>query len=162
MELGRLGLFSPDTRQEGRTLVPHQPDRRQRFRAPLDRYARCAQCASGFPILSPFRGIPFGSGARADEPFLQWMPIHRARENPNTIAEGLLRARSEKQPGGYLLEVLIPAEAMTGYDPEEHPRLGFTYAVVDRELGEQTLSVGSPFPYREDPGLWATLELLKS
>ena len=62
---------------------------------------------------------------------------------------------------GYMLEALIPAEALTGFDPAEHPRLGFTYAVLDRELGEQTFGVGSPMPYQEDPSLWATLELTK-
>ena len=59
------------------------------------------------------------------------------------------------------LDSLRPSvfKAITGFDPQEHPRLGFTYAVIDRELGEQTLTVGSPMPYQEDPSLWATLEL---
>ena len=48
---------------------------------------------------------------------------------------------------------------MTGFEPQEHPRLGFNYAIVDRELGLQTFSVGHPLPYDEDPSLWATLEL---
>lgn len=48
-----------------------------------------------------------------------------------------------------------------GYEPAEHPRLGFTYAVIDRELGEQTFSIGHPMPYDEDPSLWATLELVR-
>ena len=29
----------------------------------------------------------------------------------------------------------------------------------DSERGEQTLSVGSEFPYAEDPSLWQVLEL---
>jgi hypothetical protein len=33
------------------------------------------------------------------------------------------------------------------------------YAVIDRELGEQAFIGGNEFPYREDPSLWATLEL---
>ncbi|MHB8900556.1 MAG: hypothetical protein ACYC6Y_17525 [Thermoguttaceae bacterium] len=107
-----------------------------------------------------FVALPFGSGARADQPFLQWMPIHRARENPNLAGEGLLAARSEKRVDGYRLDLLIPAGALTGFDPSEHPRLGFQYAVIDRELGEQTLATGSPMPYGEDPSLWASLELV--
>ncbi|NLS95965.1 MAG: hypothetical protein GXX96_27835 [Planctomycetaceae bacterium] len=106
-----------------------------------------------------FVALPFGNGARADKPFLQWMPIHRARDNPNTIDDGLLQAHSQKHVDGYSLDLLIPAAALTGFDPDEHPRLGFHYAVLDRELGEQTLAAGSPMPYREDPSLWATLEL---
>ena len=71
----------------------------------------------------------------------------------------LLRVRSTKQPDGYTLEAMIPAEALTGFDPTDHPRLGFTYAVVDRELGWQTFTVGPEFPFVEDPSLWGTLEL---
>jgi hypothetical protein len=108
-----------------------------------------------------FVALPFGSGARADEPFVQWMPIHRCRENPNAVGEGVLQARSERVGEGYRLDLLISAGALTGFDPAEHPRLGFNYAVIDRELGEQTFAAGSPMPYREDPSLWATLELAK-
>ena len=77
------------------------------------------------------------------------------------MAAGLLQARSQVKADGYKLECFIPAEAMMGYEPGEHPRLGFTYAVIDRELGEQTFSVGRPMPYHEDPSLWATLELVR-
>ena len=107
-----------------------------------------------------FVALPFGSGARADQPFIQWMPIHRARDNPNTIHDGLLQARSERRIDGYVLDLLIPAAALTGFDPADHPRLGFHYAVFDRELGEQTFAAGSPMPYRDDPSLWATIELV--
>jgi hypothetical protein len=49
----------------------------------------------------------------------------------------------------------------TGFDTEEHSRLGFSYAIVDRELGWQTFSVGPEFPIQEDPSLWGTLELTR-
>jgi hypothetical protein len=61
---------------------------------------------------------------------------------------------------GYLLRAHIPARAITGFDPSEQPRLGFTYAVTDRELGWQTFTVGSEFPFPSDPTLWGSLELL--
>jgi hypothetical protein len=89
------------------------------------------------------------------------LPIHRAKELPHPVRQGLLQARCRLQTDGYILEAFIPAEALTGFDTVEHPRLGFTYAVIDRELGEQTFGVGSPMPYQEDPSLWATLELKK-
>jgi hypothetical protein len=41
----------------------------------------------------------------------------------------------------------------------DHTRLGFNYAVIDRELGWQTFSLGQEYPIREDPSLWGTLEL---
>jgi hypothetical protein len=103
--------------------------------------------------------LPVGAGSRLDQPMAAALPINRARELPAPIREGLLKARCEKRPDGYILEAVIPAQALTGFDPPEHPSLGFTYAVIDRELGTQTFGVGSPMPYQEDPSLWATLEL---
>jgi hypothetical protein len=90
-----------------------------------------------------------------------FLPINRAREQPRPVPEGILQARCQTLKDGYLLEALIPAGALTGFDPAEHPRLGFTYAVLDRELGEQTFGVSSPMPYQEDPSLWVTLELVR-
>jgi hypothetical protein len=60
-------------------------------------------------------------------------------------------------PGGYLLAAHIPAAALTGFDSDEHPRLGFSYAVI--EHGWQTFTVGPEFPFVEDPSLRGELEL---
>ena len=100
-----------------------------------------------------------GGGRKFEVPVAEWLPIHRARAHPQEIKPGQLQVRSEKRIDGYLLDGFIPARALTGFDPQEHPRLGLNYAVIDRELGDQTLSVGSPMPYQEDPSLWVTLEL---
>jgi hypothetical protein len=94
-------------------------------------------------------------------PVAETLAIPRAKDSPNPIRGRQLKVRSEMRADGYLLEAFIPAEALTGFDPVEHPRLGFAYAVLDRELGEQTLGVGSPMPYQEDPSLWVTLELVR-
>ena len=107
-----------------------------------------------------FLFMPTGAGTRLDQPVAQWLPINRAREQPRAIAVGQLQVRSQKRSDGYSLDILIPAEALTGFDPAEHPRLGFNYALTDRELGPQTLSVGSPLPFEEDPSLWPSLELI--
>jgi len=104
--------------------------------------------------------LPRGSGGRMEGPLAAWLPIHRAREHPRPVREGALKAVSRVRGDGYQLACFIPAEALTGFDPDEHPRLGFTYGVVDRELGEQTFTVGTPMPYLEDPSLWGTLELV--
>ncbi len=101
------------------------------------------------------------SRKRLPTPLSVSLPINRAREQPRPVPEGSLQARCQALEDGYLLEALIPAEALTGFDPAEHPRLGFTYAVLDHELGEQTFGVGSPMPYQEDPSQWATLELVR-
>jgi hypothetical protein len=94
-----------------------------------------------------FLFMPAGGGRRLD--------------HPQAIPPDRLKVRNEERIDGYLLEAYVPGDALTGFDPAEHPRLGFTYAVLDRELGEQTLAVGSPMPYQEDPSLWATLELVR-
>ncbi len=104
--------------------------------------------------------MPAGAGRALDEPVAEQLLINRARENAKPVRPGMLAVRREKRVDGYLLEGFIPAAALTGFDPVENPKLGFTYAVIDRELGEQTFSCASEFPYREDPSLWATLELL--
>lgn len=106
-----------------------------------------------------FLFLPAGGGTRQEDPMSLLVPINRAREQPRPVRAGLLQARCQKRTDGYTLDVFIAAEALTGFDPQEHPRLGFTYAVIDRELGQQTFSVGSPLPFQEDPSLWATLEL---
>lgn len=105
--------------------------------------------------------LPLGKGPQYQQPTALWLPINRAKDDPKQVAAGTLPVRSQMQTDGYTLEAHVPARAMTGFDPEEHPRLGFCYAVIDRELGWQTFSVGPEFPFAEDPSLWGTLELEK-
>ena len=107
-----------------------------------------------------FLFMPTGGGRRADRPVAQWLPIHRSRGQPQAIKPDSLKVQCIRQDDGYRLDAFIAADALTGFDPAEHPRLGFNYAVVDRELGVQTFGPGSPMPYDEDPSLWATLELV--
>jgi hypothetical protein len=90
------------------------------------------------------------------------LPINRAREQAKEAPGHALRVRGEKRIDGYLMQAHVSAEALTGYDPDDHPRLGFTYAVIDRELGWQTLSLGPEFPFQEDPSLWGEMELVAS
>ncbi len=106
-----------------------------------------------------FAFLPGGTGRNAEQAVAETLPIHRARELPQPVREGLLKAVCRMRKDGYSLDALIPANALTGFDPNEHPTIGFTYAVIDRELGEQTFGVGRPMPYQEDPSMWATLEL---
>lgn len=103
--------------------------------------------------------LPNGGGRKHDEPLALQFFINRAKENALRAQPQQLWVRAEKRVNGYLLEAFIQAAALTGYDPQENPRLGFTYAVRDDELGTQTWSCPAGFPYREDPSLWGTLEL---
>jgi len=103
--------------------------------------------------------MPGGSGRNFEESTALLMPINRARENPKPPPAGSVALRSEKRIDGYILHTRIDAAALTGFDPREQPRLGFCYAVNDRELGEQTFCVSSEFPFEEDPSLWGALDL---
>jgi hypothetical protein len=104
--------------------------------------------------------LPTGGGPRGDMPVADQLLINRARENARPVRPRELQAVSNLAATGYFLSAFVPTVALGGYDPEQHPRLGFNYAVIDRELGIQTLATGPGFPYDEDPSCWATLELV--
>jgi len=106
--------------------------------------------------------LPSGGGHRQDEPVAELLAINRARENPKPLRPGALGAVHRKLRDGYRLDGHIPAPALTGFQPAEHPRLGFHWAVIDRELGELTFCCPPTLPYREDPSTWGTLELVKA
>ena len=108
-----------------------------------------------------FAFLPHGGGQRFDEPTSAWLAINRARELPKPVPETALQVQSEKRINGYIMHCHIPARALTGFDPSEHLRLGFTYLLFDRELGMQSFTLGTEFPVLEDPSLWGTLELEK-
>lgn len=107
-----------------------------------------------------FAFLPSGGGAGKQSPVARLLPINRARENPKPVADKALGVRSKPTSDGYQMQAHIPATALTGFDPSEHRRVGFFYAVNDRELGWQTFSIGTEFPFAEDPSLWGTLELV--
>lgn len=108
-----------------------------------------------------FAFLPVGAGRNLNEPTAALLAINRAKESPREIEPGALRVRSERLQDGYRLEAWIPVTALTGFNPVEQPAIGFTYAVVDRELGWQTFSVGRELPFVEDPSLWGTLDLVR-
>jgi hypothetical protein len=103
--------------------------------------------------------LPGGGGNRLGEPVAEQVLINRARENANPVRPGVLRVQSEKRVDGYRLDCYVPDGALTGFDPDDYSRLGLFYAVIDRELGEQTLAYSGDVPFREDPSVWCTVEL---
>ena len=105
--------------------------------------------------------LPAGGGPQMRQPVAAHMMIQRAKENPNSLPAGALQVRAEKRKDGYALRAGIPAVAMTGYEPVEHRRFGFGFAVMDRELGWHTFALGPDFPIASDPSLWGTLALVE-
>lgn len=105
--------------------------------------------------------LPAGGGRGDAEPVADQLLISRARENARPVRPRELRAASRVTKEGYVISALIPAVALTGYDPQQHRSLGFQYALLDRELGLQTFANGATLPYDEDPSCWATLEMIE-
>jgi hypothetical protein len=105
--------------------------------------------------------LPAGGGRNSAEPVADQLIIDRARENARPVRPGHLGIQVDQKAAGYRMLIHLPASALTGFQPDEHPRIGFTYWLFDREHGEQTFSVPSEFPFASDPSLWGTLELTK-
>ena len=100
-------------------------------------------------------------GAEQDGPAFVQAKINRALEDAPFAPANGVPFKIQSRKSGYLLEAFLPASVLNGYDPDEHRRLGFFYAVRDDELGEQLLSVTPEFPYWEDPSLWSVLDLCR-
>jgi hypothetical protein len=107
-----------------------------------------------------FHFLATGGGPEQDEPAVVPAKIHRALEDAPLAKPSEIPLRVRTRAGGYLLEAFVPAGALQGFEPEEHPRLGFFFSVHDDELGEQLLSITPEFPFWEDPSLWSVLELV--
>ncbi|HVS35923.1 MAG TPA: hypothetical protein VMS17_10110 [Gemmataceae bacterium] len=122
------------------------------------RDARTSHRASRY--CHQFHFLPTGGGADHDEPVFAQTKINRAAQDAPLAPANAVPFQFVRRKGGWRLEAFLPAAVLHGFDPEQHPRLGFYYAVRDTELGEQVLSVGPDFPYAEDPSLWSVLELI--
>lgn len=123
------------------------------------RDARTSHRASRY--CHQFHFHPTGGGPDHDEPSFTQTKINRAAQDAPLCAPNSVPYRFSTRKSGYVLEAFLPVAVLQGFDPEQYPRLGFYYAIRDAELGDQFLSVGSEFPYWEDPSLWSVLELKK-
>lgn len=107
-----------------------------------------------------FELLPIGGGDDGLQPVVTLWPVARANEDPPPFDSELIPIQSDWNERGYWMEAWLPADALHGFDPEHQPRLGFSYALNDAELGLQCLSVGREFPFPSDPSLWCTLQLV--
>jgi hypothetical protein len=106
-----------------------------------------------------FVAMPTGGGDDGLQPCARQLPVARAREDaPEVDIESLL-VETTVLEDGYRLAVWFPEEALHGFDTTSQRRLGFMLAINDTELGTQTLTVGTEFPFEADPSLWVSLEL---
>ncbi len=103
--------------------------------------------------------LPTGGGVKKNEPVAGSHKIKRAKDDAPSLQSGAIPVGSKVLKTGYSLEAHIPATALSGFDPREHPRIGFFYIVEDSDLGQQYLTVGDDLQWHIDPSTWATAVL---
>ncbi|MFO0936779.1 MAG: hypothetical protein U0798_09735 [Gemmataceae bacterium] len=108
-----------------------------------------------------FHLLAAGGGTNQSEPTIVQSKINRALQDAPMAASSAVPFRGVVSKGGYQLQAFLSADALTGFDPEQHPRLGIYTACRDQELGDQYLTVNQDFPFADDPSLWQILELVK-
>jgi hypothetical protein len=106
-----------------------------------------------------FHFLAAGGGSEKDEPLFAQSKIHRALQDAPLASGEDVPFRCERIKKGYRIEAWLSAQVLSGFDPEEHPKMGIFYSVRDFELGEQTPNADPNFPYSEDPSLWCVMEL---
>jgi len=108
-----------------------------------------------------FHFLAAGGGSDKDEPGFVQTKIHRALQDAPLATSNDVPFRYERIKTGYRIEAFLSGNVLSGFDPEQYPRLGVFYSVRDFEKGEQTPGADSDFPFAEDPSLWASLDLVK-
>ncbi len=108
-----------------------------------------------------FHFLPTGGGPDKAEPAFGQAKINRALQDAPFADASMILFRHHRLKAGYRLEAFLPAAALAGFDPEQHPRWGVYYHVRDQELGDQYLGVNAEFPFADDPSLWDVLELVR-
>jgi len=106
-----------------------------------------------------FYFLPSGGGLQKDQPTAGTTHFRQARENAPAVPASRLAVASRVTRTGYCLEAHIPAECLNGFDPVEHPRVGFYYMLEDTEYGQQYLTVGDDLYWYVDPSTWSTAVL---
>jgi hypothetical protein len=105
---------------------------------------------------------PLGTDNRGKSPQVHFPPIRMARELAKPPPRGSIVAEVKRRTDGYRLRGAITAEALTGYDPDEHPRLGFNYVIGNAALGWQLFTSANSLSMHSDPSLWGDLELVRN
>jgi hypothetical protein len=108
-----------------------------------------------------FYFLPAGGGKDGRSAVADAAPIHRAAEPAPPVPEDSIQAASIRSGDTYTIEGHIPAEALAGFDPDEHKRIGLYYIIEDSDLGQQYLTVGDELNWHIDPSTWATAVLTR-
>jgi len=123
------------------------------------RDARTVKRATRF--CQQFYFLPTGGGRRKDEPVAGVNKFQRAKEDAPPIDASRLIVAARVTPTMCALEAHVPADCLSGFDPAEHPRIGFYYMLEDGDHGQQYLTVGDDLLWCVDPSTWATAVLAR-
>lgn len=110
----------------------------------------------GSRYCQQFYFLPAGGGSNGRAPVAGAAKLVRATEHAPPVSPGVIQVAAERDQGRYSLEGHIPAEALAGFDPNEHPRIGVYTVLEDTQLGQQHLTVGDDLNWYIDPSTWAT------
>ena len=105
--------------------------------------------------------LPTGGGPKSDRPVGGSGRFARAREHAPGAPPSEFKVASRLTKTGYTLEAHVSARALPGFDPVEHPRIGFYYILEDRDHGQQYLTVGDDLYWHIDPSTWGTAVLAR-
>lgn len=72
-----------------------------------------------------------------------------------------LKVRSFIKKTSYSLQIFIPSSCLHGYDPEQYPRLGFTYRINHGGKSQHFSVVTTEYQLEQQPSLWSSLKLVK-
>ena len=103
--------------------------------------------------------MPAGGGDDHRSACVVWLPIRRARVNPKVVRLEKIRVHAIERHDGYDLSAFFPASELTGYDPANQPTLSIHLSVADQHAGNQSMTIGPPYPVDEDPSLWTVARL---
>jgi len=108
-----------------------------------------------------FHFLAAGAGPERDQPTGLQRRINRALDDAPLASPSEIPLHLRRTRNGYQLDAFLGAALLNGFDPDQQPLLGMTYAVYDSQLGEQVLTVNHDFPFTEDPSLWSVVELVR-
>ncbi len=108
-----------------------------------------------------FNCMPTGGGPDEDQAIVKPTQIDRSKEKWNAPQPEDIPVSAQISHLGYTLECALPSEILSGYDPDEFPRLGFTYYISNSEWPPQWWSAGRDLRVYIDPSTWGSAVMSK-
>lgn len=84
----------------------------------------------------------------------------RTEERHHHSDPSLLKVSAKLKKDCYSMKIFIPSECLTGYDPEQLGRIGFSYRVNrPGEPPQHFSATGDEYKIEEQPSLWSSMRL---